>query len=285
MMSQKAIETDNFNYGRIASAIQFISENVKSQPSLDEIAACVHMSPFHFQRMFTEWAGVSPKKFLQFLTTQYLKSKIQQNSSLLTIAEETGLSGQSRIYDLFTGIEAMTPLEYKMKGKDMKISYGFHSTPFGWCIIAVTERGICHMAFTDNLSEETEFSGLKDKWPESELEYNQEITSGYIERIFKPHSHIPGKLHLLVKGTNFQVNVWKALLTIPPGSLSTYKAIAESIGNSGASRAVGSAIGANPIAYLIPCHRVIRSEGVTGGYHWGSTRKKAILGWEAAKIL
>jgi AraC family transcriptional regulator of adaptative response/methylated-DNA-[protein]-cysteine methyltransferase len=277
------MNTGEYNYDRIAKAIEYISENLKAQPSLEEVAEKVHLSPFHFQRLFTEWAGVSPKKFLQFLTTDYLKGRIKETSSIAEAAEIAGLSSQSRVYDLFTGIEAVTPYEYKSGGKGLEIKYGYHGTPFGECFIAVTERGICGMAFIDIISKEENFSRFEKKWHFAEIKYDQGLTKGFIDRIFEPGSYSPFKLNLLVQGTNFQVKVWEALLTIPKGALTTYQNIADGIGKNKAVRAVGTAIGDNPIAFLIPCHRVIRKEGILGEYHWGSIRKKALVGWEAAR--
>ncbi len=278
------MDTGDYNYLRIEAAIKYITENVRQQPSLEEVAAKVHVSPFHFQRMFTEWAGVSPKKFLQFHTAEYLKQRIKDTSSLIEAAELAGLSSQSRVYDLFTGIEAVTPQQFKTGGKGLEIVYGFHYTPFGECFIAATERGICAMAFTDEASKENELLQLKKKWNFAVMNENQSVTLNYINRIFNPHLATLDKLHLLVQGTNFQLKVWQALLNIPQGALTTYQSIANSIGTPKAVRAVGTAIGANPVAYLIPCHRVIRKEGLLGEYRWGSIRKKALVGWEAAKL-
>jgi AraC family transcriptional regulator of adaptative response/methylated-DNA-[protein]-cysteine methyltransferase len=243
------------------------------------------MSPFHFQRIFTEWAGLSPKKFLQFLTTEALRAKLKETSSISEAADAVGLSGQSRVYDLFTGIEAVTPGEYKSGGKDLKIAYGHHSTPFGECFLAITEKGICGMAFLNASEREAEFESFKRKWHFANLKPDQHLTGQYVERIFgTPAVPLP-PLHLLVQGTNFQVKVWEALLRIPEGALTTYKHIAETIGNPKAVRAVGTAVGDNPIAYLIPCHRVIRGEGKLGEYRWGSNRKKLMIGWEASRII
>jgi AraC family transcriptional regulator of adaptative response/methylated-DNA-[protein]-cysteine methyltransferase len=275
---------DQYNYTRIAEAITFITENIKEQPSLEQVAEKIHLSPFHFQRLFTEWAGVSPKKFLQFLTADYLKGKIRETSNLFEAAESAGLSSPSRVHDLFTGIEAVTPQEYKSAGKGLQIWFGHHDTPFGGCFIAVTERGICAMAFitAEELAEETQ--RLAAKWAFAELIADKQKTAPYIQRIFQPHLSKLNNIHLVVQGTNFQLKVWEALLTIPSGALTTYQQIAESIQHPKAVRAVGTAVGQNPVAFLIPCHRVIRKEGKPGEYYWGSVRKKALLGWEAAQV-
>ncbi len=281
-MNSEIIDKDAYNYERIAKAIQFITENIKGQPSLDEVAEKVHLSPFHFQRLFTEWAGVSPKKFLQFLTTDYLKERIKATSNLIEAAEIAGLSSQSRVYDLFTSIEAVTPQEYKSGGKGLDIHFGYHTTPFGECFIAVSERGVCGLSFIDVISKADNFNRFAKKWHFANIQNDQNLTKNYINRIFKPHLSSLHKLHLLVQGTNFQLKVWEALINVPHGALTTYQSIAASIKNPKAVRAVGTAVGNNPIAYLIPCHRVIRKEGKLGEYHWGSVRKKAIVGWEAA---
>lgn len=274
---------ETYNYDKIAKAIEFIVANAKDQPSLLEVAEEVSISQFHFQRVFTEWAGVSPKKFLQFITAGYLKEKIRESSNLIELAELAGLSSQSRVYDHFISIEAVTPQEFKSSGKGLDISYGIHSTPFGECFIAVTDRGICAMAFVDEAGREAELITLAKKWHYANIKHDQILTQSYVSRIFDPASNSLDKLPILVQGTNFQLKVWEALLTIPKGAVTTYQQIARSIGHPAAVRAVGSAVGDNPIAYLIPCHRVIRKEGLLGEYRWGSLRKKALIGWEAAQ--
>lgn len=278
------MDQETYNYEKIAKAIEFITTNVKQQPSLFEVAEEVSLSQFHFQRLFSEWAGVSPKKFLQYITADYLKGKIKESSNLVELAESAGLSSQSRVYDLFTGIEAVTPQEYKSSGKGLDIKYGFHQSPFGECFLAITERGICAMAFVDEQSRDQQLILLAKKWHFATIQQDAIATENYLNKIFQPHLSTLGKLPLLVQGTNFQLKVWEALLAIPQGSVTTYQQIAESIGNPRAVRAVGTAVGDNPIAYLIPCHRVIRKEGLLGEYRWGSTRKKALIGWEAANL-
>lgn len=272
-----------YNYDKIAKAIEFIVANAKEQPSLFDVAEEVSISQFHFQRVFTEWAGVSPKKFLQYITAGYLKEKIKESSNLVELAESAGLSSQSRVYDHFTAIEAVTPQEFKSSGKGLDISYGIHETPFGNCFIAVTERGICSMAFIDDAGRDEQLILLAKKWHYATIRPDESVTQSYVDRIFQPAQKSLEKLPLLVQGTNFQLKVWEALLNIPKGAVTTYQQIAQSIGNPGAVRAVGTAVGDNPIAYLIPCHRVIRKEGVLGEYRWGSLRKKALIGWEAAR--
>lgn len=241
------------------------------------------MSPFHFQRIFTEWAGISPKRFLQYLTVDYLKERLQQSRNLVEAAEDAGLSSQSRVYDLFTTLEAVTPQEYKLKGSGIRIEYGVHDTPFGRCLIGVTERGISWLSFIQSDEDPRhELEKMKLHWHNSVFHESRELTEAMVDRIFSA-SKGNTKLHVLVKGTNFQVKVWEALLRIPMGNVLTYQDIAKTIQSPQAMQAVGSAVGANHIAYLIPCHRVIRKDGILGEYRWSSTRKKGIIGWEMAK--
>ena len=270
---------ESINYQRIEEAIRFMTKNVTEQPDLDAVAKALHLSPFHFQRLFTEWVGISPKKFLQFLTTEYLKTKLNATRSLIEAANKAGLSSQSRVYDLFVTIEAVTPQEFKTQGAGIQIAYGFHETPLGECLLATTERGICGLSFVQNNDRETAFLELKNKWANAQFVENQEYTEGVVQQIFSAKAS-DRKFNLLVKGTNFQLQVWQALLHIPSGNVASYQTIAQNIGNPKALQAVGTAIGANPIGFLIPCHRVIRKEGQIGEYHWGSARKTLILGKE-----
>jgi AraC family transcriptional regulator of adaptative response/methylated-DNA-[protein]-cysteine methyltransferase len=265
------------NYIRIEKAIHYMAQNYKIQPSLSDLAKHVNISEFHFQRIFTEWAGISPKKFLQFLTVEELKKELTKSKNLIEAASSVGLSAQSRVYDLFVNIEAVTPNEYKTKGKGISIEYGIHNSPFGNCIIAITERGICSISFIPN-NPDTSIEELKKEWENASIRNNQKRTKEFAEIIFNTSKR--RNLKLLVKGTKFQIKVWEALLKIPFGSITNYQVIANNIQNPGAVRAVGSAIGNNPVAYVIPCHRVIRREGLIGQYHWGADRKAAIIGWE-----
>lgn len=270
------------DYGRIAAAIGYIRENYHTQPDLEEIAEKVHLSPYHFQRLFTEWAGVSPKKFLQYTTVQHAKNVLRQNgATLFEAAFETGLSGTGRLHDLFVQIEGMTPGEYKNGGQNLQIHYSFAESPFGNLLVASTPKGICHMAFADE--EYTALEALKQRFPNAGYRQMTDSAQQNALQIFSRDwsrlQHI--KLHL--KGTEFQLKVWETLLKIPMGGLSTYGNIAKQLQQPGASRAVGTAIGDNPVAFLIPCHRVIRAEGTLGGYHWGTVRKTALIGWEAAQ--
>jgi AraC family transcriptional regulator of adaptative response/methylated-DNA-[protein]-cysteine methyltransferase len=274
----------NINYDRIEKAISYLEQNFRSQPDLDEVAEKVNLSPFHFQRIFAEWAGISPKRFLQYLTVNFLKERLQHTKNLVEAAEDAGLSSQSRVYDLFTTLEAMTPQEYRLNGQGIRIEYGVHATPFGQCVIGVSERGICWMSFvaTDE-DPRTSIEEMKSHWNRSLFHEDTTLTSDVIGRVFEGK---PGrKLHLLVKGTNFQVKVWDALLRIPEGHVTTYQDIARTINSEKAVQAVGSAVGSNHIAFLIPCHRVIRKDGILGEYRWSSARKKTIIGWEMGRVV
>ncbi|AYV55889.1 methylated-DNA--[protein]-cysteine S-methyltransferase [Leptospira kmetyi] len=271
------------HYKKIASAIQFIEQHALSQPELDEIAQSVDLSPFHFQRLFTEWAGVSPKQFLQYLTLQNAKSILDQpRATLFDAAYETGLSGTGRLHDLFVKIEGMTPGEFKNGGEKLKIRYSFRKSNFGDYVIASTEKGICNLFFYD-IPQERIVSELKEQWNQAELVFQSDENQERVVKFFDQTSTQKEKIKLHLKGTDFQIKVWEALLKIPEGRLSSYSDIADSIGQESASRAVGSAIGKNPIGYLIPCHRVIKSTGGIGEYRWGSERKRAMIGWEASQ--
>lgn len=271
------------DYERIEKAIHYLQENFTRQPDLDEVAKQVHVSPYHFQRMFKDWAGVSPKKFLQYISIEHAKNLLKKNLTLSEVSFETGLSGSSRLHDLFISIEGMTPGEYKNGGEQLQINYSYAESPFGNIIVASTTKGICHLAFADD--EVMALGELKKLFPN--VLFRQVVDTIQQNALFiftqdwKNLSAI--KLHL--KGTAFQLKVWETLLKIPLGGLSTYASIAAATGNEKASRAVGTAVGDNPVAFLIPCHRVIRSTGSIGQYHWGGNRKTAIIGWESAKVL
>lgn len=270
------------NYQRIAEAIDYIKTNFKTQPSLDEVAEQVHLSPYHFQRLFSDWAGTTPKKFLQYISIEHAKRLLtDQQATLFDAAFETGLSGTGRLHDLFINIEGMTPAEYRNGGKSLSINYSFAESPFGNLLVASTKKGICYMAFDDG--EANTLHNLKQKFPNATLHQKLDLIQQNALFVFQNDwSKLPEiKLHL--KGTDFQLKVWETLLKIPMGRLSSYHNIAEQIGSPKASRAVGTAIGSNPVAFLIPCHRVIQSSGKIGGYMWGNTRKTAIIGWEGAK--
>lgn len=273
---------ETINYKRIAKAIDFIKDNFKTQPSLDEIAEKINLSPAHFQRLFTDWAGTSPKRFLQYISVEHAKKILQdKQNTLFETAYQTGLSSTSRLHDLFIKIEGMTPADYKNGGRSLLINYSFAESPFGAIIVASTTKGICYMAFEEN--QELALNNLIYKFPNASFQNKTDTIQQNAISIFQSDWNSLDEIKLHLKGTDFQLKVWESLLKIPMGDLSTYSKLAESIGNPKASRAVGTAIGSNPVAFLIPCHRVIQSTGTFGGYMWGETRKAAIIGWEGAK--
>jgi AraC family transcriptional regulator, regulatory protein of adaptative response / methylated-DNA-[protein]-cysteine methyltransferase len=287
-LTKDASPCNSEDYQRIAMAISFMRQNYLSQPDLATIATQVHLSEYHFQRLFTKWAGISPKRFLQYLTIEYAKSKIAETKNLLNLYVDVGLSSAGRLHDLFVNLKAISPGEYKNSGTGLQIRYGIHDTPFGKCLIATTSRGICNLHFLDGISEHNPEQNpeeiLRLEWMQAEIIPDQQATQEISKSIFNQNILSSEKpLALLVKGTNFQIQVWRALLQVPFGTMTTYQNLAESIGRPTAARAVGNAVGKNPIAYLIPCHRVIRESGELGGYHWGIERKTAILGWEASR--
>jgi len=280
--NEKMNEKEKTNYDRVEEAIEYLNTHFKSQPGLDEVAEKIHLSPYHFQRLFTDWAGVSPKKFLQYISIEHAKNVLKEKkASLFDAAFETGLSGTGRLHDLFINIEGMTPGEYKNGGENLSINYSFAETPFGNLLVASTSKGICHMAFADDEKEALET--LQKYFPNARYRQMVDLIQQNALYIFTHDWKDLNKIKLHLKGTAFQIKVWEALLKIPMGRLSTYGNIAEHLHTPKASQAVGSAVGANPVAFLIPCHRVIQSTGVFGQYHWGSIRKTAMIGWEAAK--
>jgi AraC family transcriptional regulator of adaptative response/methylated-DNA-[protein]-cysteine methyltransferase len=273
------------DYKRIAEAINYLKLNYKNHPTLEDAAEHVNLSPFHFQRMFKDWAGVTPKQFLQYLSIEHAKTILKdKQATLFDTAFETGLSGTGRLHDLFIKVEGMTPGEYKNGGEQLHINYSFAESPFGTMLIASTTKGICYMAFADE-GESGAFEKLQSQFPNAAyhrfLDQLQQNAIFIFTQDWSKLSEI--KLHL--KGTDFQIKVWEALLKIPMGGLTTYSGIANELNNAKASRAVGSAVGSNPVAFLIPCHRVIKSTGEIGQYHWGSERKNAMIGWEASRTL
>jgi AraC family transcriptional regulator of adaptative response/methylated-DNA-[protein]-cysteine methyltransferase len=272
------------DYQRVEQAILTLEKSFLQQPSLDKIAKSVALSEYHFQRLFSRWVGISPKRFLQFLTKEYAKELLEKSSSLFDVAYETGLSGTGRLHELFVTCEAVTPGEFKNKGKGLQIFYGFHPTPFGYCLLAVTDRGICHLAFVQNGERTKAIKALKARWENAKITAAPAQTRPLVDQIFNTMKNgKPQPLHLFLSGTNFQIKVWEALLKIPAGTVASYEDIAARIGMPKASRAVGNAVSQNPVAYIIPCHRVVRKLGEFGNYRWGLARKKAMLGWEAAK--
>ncbi len=270
------------NFDKIEKAIVFLTENFKEQPDLFEVSELAGVSRFHFQKMFKEWAGVSPKRFLQFISLAHTKKLLAKRKTVSEASYDAGFSSTSRLHDLFVSMEGMTPGEYKNGGKGLCIKWADYTSPFGNVIIASTGRGICYLAFTE--PGDSGFNLLQEKFPAADFRNESDQMHDDALSLFCIDPGNCNKIKLHLKGTAFQLKVWEALLRIPPGSLTTYSEMANSIGSAGASRAVGSAVGANPVAFLIPCHRVIRSTGVIGEYHWRSIRKTAILGWESSAV-
>lgn len=270
------------DYRRIEQAIRYLEANASRQPELNEIAGAVGLSEFHFQRLFSRWAGISPKRFLQFVTKENAKALLDRSGNLLDTTHQVGLSSLGRLHDLFVTAEAVTPGEYKSRGAGLTIRYGLHASPFGDCLIGLTERGICHFGFVQS-SEGDAIDELSASWKEAELSEDRTATAPLVEPIFDLNRRERQPLHLHLRGTNFQLKVWEALLRIEPGSVTTYGHIATMLGRPGAMRAVGNAVGQNPVPVLIPCHRVIRKMGEFGNYRYGADRKKAMLGWELAR--
>jgi len=278
-MTQSALD-----YQRVEKAISFLSAHALEQPDLACAARAANLSEFHFQRVFTRWAGVSPKRFIQFLTVEHAKQQLLDSKPVLAAALDSGLSGPGRLHDLFVSVEAVTPGEFKTGGTGLEIRYGFHPSRFGPCLLGVTRRGVCWLSFLDGENRRTAVAELKAHWRGANISEQPGLTSRVALQIFRGFDTQPIRpLSVLLMGTNFQIKVWRALLTIPAGSVTTYERIGEMIGAPRSARAIGSAIGQNTIAYLIPCHRVIRKAGLPGGYRWNEDRKHAMLGWEAAQ--
>ncbi|MCX7027885.1 MAG: methylated-DNA--[protein]-cysteine S-methyltransferase [Spirochaetes bacterium] len=284
------------DYKRVEEAIRYIAARASEQPSLDEVAAHLGLSPFYFQRLFKRWAGVSPKRFLQYVTVEGAKRLLDESASVLDAALELGLSGPSRLHDLFIGVEAVTPGEFKASGRGIELRYGVHASPFGVCFVATSSRGVCALEFLDAAEggSAAAVAALRRRWKEAVLVEDGRPGAGILAAMFgtpgdaafgasTKDSPKPITLHL--EGTNFQLKVWKALLSIPEGRLASYGRLADIAGVPGSARAVGTALGQNPIALLIPCHRVLRATGEIGGYRWGVERKKAIIAWEASSAL
>jgi AraC family transcriptional regulator of adaptative response/methylated-DNA-[protein]-cysteine methyltransferase len=285
MYSSLEVNTyDSETYDRIAKAIAFMRQNYLNQPDLATVAQSVNLNAYHFQRLFTKWAGISPKRFLQYLTVGYAKSKIAETASLLDLTVDIGLSSPGRLHDLFVKLEAMSPGEFKAEGRGLQIWYGIHPTPFGDCLVASTSRGICNLHFLDTTSKDTAAHILRSEWSNADILQDQRTTKEICDRIFAPNTTNNQPLVLLVKGTNFQIQVWRALLSVPFGRITTYQGLAAAMGRPTAARAVGNALGSNPVGYLIPCHRVIRESGEFGSFRWGLERKTMLLGWEASRV-
>ncbi len=274
----------NRDYQRIEQAIRFLVTHASEQPSLEQVAAHLGLSEYHFQRLFQRWAGVSPKRFVQFLTAEHARTLLQSSRSVLTAAVDAGLSGPGRLHDLMVAVHAATPGDIKNRGAGLTIHYGVHESPFGECLIAITERGICSLEFLPPQGHRLALKQLKTAWSAATIEEQPKHTRAVVAQLFEPMrpARRPPSLHL--RGTNFQIKVWEALLRIPAGHVTAYEYLAHAIGMPRATRAVASAVASNRIAYLIPCHRVIRKTGVLGEYRWGAARKQAMLVWEAAEL-
>ncbi|WP_303850222.1 bifunctional transcriptional activator/DNA repair enzyme AdaA [Seleniivibrio woodruffii] len=267
------------NYERIERAIKYIEANAENQPALDDIAAHIGLSPYHFQKLFTDWAGISPKRFMQCLTIQAAKKLLDESRPVLDAALDVGLSSPSRLHDLFVGVDAVTPGEYKSMGAGLEITYGFQPTPFGDCLTALTERGVCGLYFLHDTDETGETERLRAHWQNAKLTRNDSAVKEVTEKIF---SNETSGIKIFMKGTNFQIKVWTAVLNLPAGVFASYGDVACMINMPKASRAVGTALGQNGIGYLIPCHRVLRETGAVTGYRWGTERKKAMMIFESA---
>ncbi len=270
------------DYRLVEQAIEYLEHNAERQPELGDIASAVGLSEYHFQRVFTRWAGISPKRFLQFVTREHAKGLLNASDNLLDTTYQVGLSSLGRLHDLFVTTEAVTPGQYKTRGAGLTIRYGLHPTPFGECLIGVTERGICHLGFVHD-DEGDAIDNLVSDWQQARMIEDHRATAPLVEPIFELSRRAQRPLNLYLRGTNFQIKVWEALLRIPVGSVATYGRIARDIGQPTAMRAVGSAVGHNPVAVLIPCHRVIRTLGEFGNYRYGAARKKALLAQEFAQ--
>lgn len=269
------------DYARVERAIRFLGENAGRRPSLAEVARSAGLSPAHFQRLFRRWAGISPKRFLQFLAKEHAVEVLRRSSTVLDASWDAGLSGPGRLHDLLVNAEAATPGEVASGGRGVAVAWGFHPSPFGECLLGVTARGICHLSFVGSGGRRAALAELRRRWPRADLREDRPLAARTAERVFSAMLRPGLRLHLA--GTNFQLKVWEALLRIPPGAATTYGEVARRIGRPAAARAVAGAVGANPVAWLIPCHRVLRSVGTLGGYRWGVERKRAMLGWEAAR--
>ncbi len=286
MTANKQISRWDEDYARVRRAISFISDHWRQQPDLEEIASDAGLSAAHFQRLFTRWAGISPKEFVQAITLDHARDLLHGSASILDASLEVGLSGPGRLHDLFVDHEAMTPGDYKRRGEGLEIVWGYHSSPFGNALIMATERGVAGLAFADD--EEQESAILEDmmrRWPAATYTHEPERTARYATRIFTPELwRKSSPLKIVLIGTDFEVRVWDALLKLPMGQAITYSDLANHVCTRAAARAVGSAVGRNPISFVVPCHRVLRKDGGLGGYHWGVTRKQAIIGWEAGRL-
>jgi AraC family transcriptional regulator of adaptative response/methylated-DNA-[protein]-cysteine methyltransferase len=276
------------DYRIVSEAVAYLTENARAQPTLEDVAGHVGLSPFHFQRLFTRWAGISPKMFLQAVTLEHARYLLRDRASILDATYEVGLSGPGRLHDLFITYEAMSPGAYKSGGEGLEMVYGFHDSPFGVCVAIATDRGLAGLGWADDDTQPCRAVALQDmaaRWPRARFREAPAETAKYVAAMFGADTEVRRSVNLVFIGTDFDVSVWRTLLKIPQGAATTYSDIARHIGNPRAARAVGTAVGRNPISFLVPCHRVLRKSGELGGYHWGLVRKRAILGWEAAPPL
>lgn len=282
---QTDITPEGDDYTTVRQVIEMITDDYRDQPGLEDIAGKLGQSPTQLQKTFTRWAGLSPKAFLQAVTLDHAKRLLRQEElPLLETSFEVGLSGPSRLHDLFVTHEAMSPGEWKARGAGLTIRYGFHPSPFGRALVMITDRGLAGLAFADEPGGEDAFEDMSSRWPNAHYVEDGEATVAYAERIFDPTRWDPkAPLRIVLIGSDFQVRVWEALLRIPMGCAVTYSSIAETLGQPTASRAVGAAVGRNPISFVVPCHRALGKSGALTGYHWGLTRKRAMLGWESGK--
>ena len=279
------MEKQTHDYDLVKHTLAFISENWREQPSLETLADQAGLSPTHLQRLFTRWAGLSPKGFLQAVTLDHARGLLRDSASILDASYELGLSGPGRLHDLFVTHEGMSPGIYKAHGRGLNIQYGFHDCPFGRALILITSEGLAGLAFADHGKEKSALADMTARWPEATYVENQQATAAYAKRIFESERWKPDQpLKIVFIGSDFEIRVWETILRIPFGKASTYSDIASHIGKPKAARAVGSAVGKNPISFVVPCHRVLEKSGGLGGYHWGLTRKRAILGWEAGAM-
>ena len=282
---QRDITPAGDDYEIVRKAIERISLDYRDQPSLDDLAAAVGDTPNGLQKLFTRWAGLTPKGFLQAVTLDHARRLLDDGAPLLDVAFDVGMSGPGRLHDLFVTHEAMSPGAYKSRGKGLTIRYGYHVSPFGIALVMVTDRGLCGLAFSDAGSERTSFEDMAGRWPNASFVEDMSATQPYAARIFEPSRwRADQPLRVVLIGSDFQIRVWEALLRIPMNRARTYSSIATEIGNPDASRAVGAAVGANPVSFVVPCHRALGKSGALTGYHWGLTRKRAILGWEAGRL-
>ncbi|MEM8812638.1 MAG: bifunctional helix-turn-helix domain-containing protein/methylated-DNA--[protein]-cysteine S-methyltransferase [Pseudomonadota bacterium] len=287
-MVEPATKTDalneNADYALVRQTIEYLTENWRDQPSLEAMSAHVGLAPLALQRLFTRWAGLTPKAFVQAITLDNARGLLRQSHSVLDTAYEVGLSGPARLHDLFVTHEAMTPGAYKAKGAGLRIWYGFHPSPFGSALFMVTEHGLAGLAFADPGEEEATFEDMRSRWPKADYQADPGKTAAYAAQVFDRSCWTGAPLRIAMIGTDFEVRVWETLLKIPMGQLTSYSDIAAHIGKPSAARAVGTAVGRNPISFVVPCHRVVGKSGSLCGYHWGLTRKRAIIGWETGAL-